>query len=70
MPPALRGDVYFDNAAGPISDSVMRRINVGAPVVICRHSLHRELGATAAGTVHFPRLAFAAAASIRLHCLD
>ena len=28
-------DVYFDNTAGPISDSVMRRINVGARVVIC-----------------------------------
>src|SRR6266511_1872290 len=28
-------DVYFDNTAGPISDSVMRRLNVGARVVIC-----------------------------------
>jgi NADPH-dependent curcumin reductase CurA len=28
-------DVYFDNTAGPISDSVMRRINVGARLVIC-----------------------------------
>jgi NADPH-dependent curcumin reductase CurA len=27
-------DVYFDNTAGPISDSVMRRINVGARLVI------------------------------------
>jgi NADPH-dependent curcumin reductase CurA len=32
----LRGvDVYFDNTAGRISDTVMRRINVGARVVIC-----------------------------------
>ena len=28
-------DVYFDNTAGPISDSVMRRLAVGARVVIC-----------------------------------
>jgi NADPH-dependent curcumin reductase CurA len=28
-------DVYFDNAAGSISDSVMRRLNVGARAVIC-----------------------------------
>ena len=28
-------DVYFDNTAGPISDSVMRHLNVGARVVIC-----------------------------------
>jgi NADPH-dependent curcumin reductase CurA len=28
-------DVYFDNTAGPISDSVIRRVNVGARVVIC-----------------------------------
>jgi NADPH-dependent curcumin reductase CurA len=28
-------DVYFDNTAGPISDSIMRRLNVGARVVIC-----------------------------------
>jgi len=28
-------DIYFDNSAGPISDSVMRRLNVGARVVIC-----------------------------------
>jgi hypothetical protein len=28
-------DVYFDNTAGPISDAVMRRLNVGARVVIC-----------------------------------
>jgi NADPH-dependent curcumin reductase CurA len=28
-------DVYFDNTAGPVSDSVMRRINVGARLVIC-----------------------------------
>ena len=28
-------DVYFDNTAGPISDSVMRRLEVGARVVIC-----------------------------------
>jgi hypothetical protein len=27
--------VYFDNTAGPISDAVMRRINLGARVVIC-----------------------------------
>lgn len=28
-------DVYFDNTAGPVSDSVMRHLNVGARVVIC-----------------------------------
>jgi NADPH-dependent curcumin reductase CurA len=28
-------DIYFDNTAGPISDSVMRRLTVGARVVIC-----------------------------------
>jgi NADPH-dependent curcumin reductase CurA len=28
-------DVYFDNTAGRISDSVMHRINVGARVIIC-----------------------------------
>ena len=28
-------DVYFDNTAGRISDSVMHRINLGARVVIC-----------------------------------
>jgi NADPH-dependent curcumin reductase len=28
-------DVYFDNTAGPISDAVMARLNVGARVVIC-----------------------------------
>jgi NADPH-dependent curcumin reductase CurA len=28
-------DVYFDNTAGPISDAVLRRINVGARLVIC-----------------------------------
>jgi NADPH-dependent curcumin reductase CurA len=28
-------DVYFDNTAGRISDAVMRRVNVGARVVIC-----------------------------------
>jgi hypothetical protein len=28
-------DVYFDNTAGPISDAVMRRLAVGARVVIC-----------------------------------
>src|SRR5215210_9430381 len=28
-------NVYFDNTAGPISDSVMRRLAVGARVVIC-----------------------------------
>ena len=28
-------DVYFDNTAGAISDSVIRRLNVGARVVIC-----------------------------------
>ena len=28
-------DIYFDNTAGPISDSVMRRLKVGARVVIC-----------------------------------
>jgi NADPH-dependent curcumin reductase CurA len=28
-------DVYFDNTAGPISDSVIRRLTIGARVVIC-----------------------------------
>jgi NADPH-dependent curcumin reductase CurA len=28
-------DVYFDNTAGPISDSVVQRLAVGARVVIC-----------------------------------
>ena len=28
-------DVYFDNTAGRISDSIVRRLNVGARVVIC-----------------------------------
>ena len=28
-------DVYFDNTAGAISDAVMRRLNIGARVVIC-----------------------------------
>ena len=28
-------DVYFDNTAGPTSDSVIRRLAVGARVVIC-----------------------------------
>jgi NADPH-dependent curcumin reductase CurA len=28
-------DVYFDNTAGAISDAVIRRLNVGARVVIC-----------------------------------
>src|SRR3954451_18660739 len=28
-------DVYLDNTAGSISDSIMRRLNVGARVVIC-----------------------------------
>lgn len=28
-------DVYFDNTAGRISDAVMRRLNVGARVVVC-----------------------------------
>ncbi|MCZ0952212.1 MAG: NADP-dependent oxidoreductase [Rhodospirillaceae bacterium] len=28
-------DVYFDNTAGPISDSAMRHLNTGARVVIC-----------------------------------
>ena len=28
-------DVYFDNTAGPISDTVLRRLRVGARVVIC-----------------------------------
>ena len=28
-------DIYFDNTAGRISDSVMRRLNVGARVIIC-----------------------------------
>ena len=34
---ACRGgvDIYFDNTAGRISDAVMRRLNVGARVVVC-----------------------------------
>ena len=28
-------DVYYDNTAGPISDAVLRRLRVGARVVIC-----------------------------------
>lgn len=28
-------DVYFDNTAGPISDEVMRHLNVGARIVVC-----------------------------------
>jgi len=28
-------DVYFDNTAGGISDAVMRRLNVGARIVVC-----------------------------------
>ena len=28
-------DVYFDNTAGPISDAVMRRLNVGARIIVC-----------------------------------
>ena len=28
-------DVFFDNTSGPISDAVMKRLNVGARVVIC-----------------------------------
>jgi len=28
-------DVYFDNTAGHVSDAVMRRLNVGARVVVC-----------------------------------
>jgi NADPH-dependent curcumin reductase CurA len=28
-------DVYFDNTAGPISDAVLRRLAVGARVVVC-----------------------------------
>ncbi|EQB09458.1 hypothetical protein RLDS_24870 [Sphingobium lactosutens DS20] len=28
-------DVYFDNTSGPVSDAVMRHINIGARVVIC-----------------------------------
>ena len=28
-------DVYFDNTAGAITDAVMRRLNVGARVVVC-----------------------------------
>lgn len=28
-------DVYFDNTGGPILDAVLRRINVGARIVIC-----------------------------------
>src|SRR5262245_58141864 len=34
---ACRGgvDVYFDNTAGRISDAVLRRLNVGARIVVC-----------------------------------
>jgi len=28
-------DVYFDNTAGPVSDAIMRRLKIGARVVIC-----------------------------------
>lgn len=28
-------DVYFDNTAGAISDAVMRRLNIGARIVVC-----------------------------------
>lgn len=28
-------DVYFDNTSGPISDAVLKKLNVGARVVIC-----------------------------------
>jgi NADPH-dependent curcumin reductase CurA len=35
LPAPGRVDIYFDNTAGPISDSVMRRLKVGARVVIC-----------------------------------
>ncbi len=28
-------DVYFDNTCGPISDAVMKRINVGARITLC-----------------------------------
>jgi NADPH-dependent curcumin reductase CurA len=28
-------DVYFDNTSGPISDAVMRRLRIGARIVIC-----------------------------------
>jgi NADPH-dependent curcumin reductase CurA len=28
-------DVYFDNTAGPISDAVLKQLNIGARVVIC-----------------------------------
>lgn len=28
-------DVYFDNTSGPITDAVMRRLNVGGRVVVC-----------------------------------
>ena len=28
-------DVYFDNTSGPITDAVLRRLNIGARVVIC-----------------------------------
>lgn len=28
-------DVYFDNVAGPISDEVMKHLNVGARIIIC-----------------------------------
>lgn len=28
-------DVYFDNTSGPISDAIMRRLNIGARVIVC-----------------------------------
>jgi len=28
-------DIYFDNTSGPISDAVMRHINVGARITLC-----------------------------------
>jgi len=28
-------DVYFDNTAGPVSDAVLKQLNIGARVVIC-----------------------------------
>ena len=43
-------DVYFDNTAGSISDSIMRRLNVGARVVICGTAFIPELGPATAGT--------------------
>ena len=43
-------DVYFDNTAGPISDSVMRRLNGRSTGGHLRHGVDRELGSATPGT--------------------